>query len=102
MRNRLRMNPQNLNIIPIIGDGNCLFRSISCFVYGTEDLYARVRREIYNEVVLRSNNYPGLVLKLVQSMHINEYIPHMKENGFFGGELEISIAASIYNINIAT
>ena len=85
MRNRLRMNPQNLNIIPIIGDGNCLFRSISCFVYGTEDLYARVRREIYNEVVLRSNNYPGLVLKLVQSMHINEYIAPYERKWIFWG-----------------
>ena len=35
-------------------------------------------------------------------MHITDYINHIQNNGFFGGELEISIAASIYNISIAT
>ena len=42
----LNINPNNLRIVDVMGDGNCLYRSISSFVYGTEDLYHRVRLEI--------------------------------------------------------
>ena len=34
-------------------------------------------------------------------MRIKDYIDSIKNNGFYGGELEITIAASLYNINIA-
>lgn len=75
--------------------GNCIFRRISRFVYGTEDLYLRVRREIYNEALVRSNQYPDITLDSENGhIHIHEYINHMNDNGFFGGELEINIARS--------
>ena len=34
-------------------------------------------------------------------MRIKYYIDSIKNNGFYGGELEITIEASLYNINIA-
>ena len=33
--NRLNINPVNLRIFNPTGDGNCLFRSISRFIYGS-------------------------------------------------------------------
>ena len=35
-------------------------------------------------------------------MHIINYINHMQNEGFYEGELEISVAAELYNINIPT
>ena len=35
-------------------------------------------------------------------LSIREYIDNIKGKGIFGGELEISLASSIYNINIVT
>lgn len=35
-------------------------------------------------------------------MNIRKYINNINRNGFYGGELEIGIAANLYNINIAT
>ena len=34
-------------------------------------------------------------------MHILNYINYIQNDGFYGGELEISVAAELYNINIA-
>ena len=34
IRHRLNLNPINLNIYNPVGDCNCLFRSISRFIYG--------------------------------------------------------------------
>ena len=87
----------------MIGDGNCLYRCLSRFIFGTEDLYARVRQEIYEEAVRRRNNYPDITLDSeIGPLHINQYIDHIQEDKFYGGELEINIASSLYNINIAT
>ena len=33
-------------------------------------------------------------------MEINEYIDNILTDGLFGGDLEISIASTLYNINI--
>ena len=36
--------------IPVRGDGNCFFRSISVWLYGSENGYERVRRDIIQYV----------------------------------------------------
>ena len=99
----MNINPNDLLNEEIIGDGNCLFRSIARFVYGTENLHYKVRKEIYNEAWKRRRLYPEITLDTENGpLPINEHINHINQDGLFGGELEISIAASIYNINIAT
>ena len=49
------------------------------------------------------NNYPYVTLDSKNRLiNIRDYIHNINNLGRFGGELEISIAALIYNINIAT
>ena len=85
------------------GDGNCLYRCIARFIYGTEDLHLRVRDEIYQEALNRINHYPDITIETeLGPMHLHDYIHHINNPGFSGGELEISIASDIYNINIIT
>ena len=97
--NRLNINPLNLRIFNPIGDGNYLFRCISHFLYGSEDLYMYIRREIQ----LRMNSYQDITIDTENGLlHFRDYIPKIIWDGFYGGELEINIAANIYNINIAT
>ena len=64
----------------------------------------RVRREIYEAaLLLRINSYPDISIETeVGPLHVRDYVPKIIFIGFFGGELEISIASNIYNINIAT
>ena len=35
-------------------------------------------------------------------MNIRNYVNHIQSPGFYGGEIEISIAVDLYNINIVT
>ena len=35
-------------------------------------------------------------------LSIRDYINHINQLGFYGGEIEINIASDLYNINIAT
>ena len=57
VRQRLNINPNNININSIQGDGNCLFINISRFIYGTEDFHDHAR---YNDAVNRINTYPDI------------------------------------------
>ena len=85
----------------MVGDGNCLYRSIARFVYGNEDLHQRVRFEIYEEAMRRRDSYPDITLETESGpMNIREYDKNINTLGFYGGELEIGIASDIYNINI--
>ena len=61
IRRHFNINPTNIHIIEVIGDGNCLFSSFSKFVYGTEVLYPRIKQEIYQEERRRENNYPDIL-----------------------------------------
>lgn len=47
VRNHLNINPSNINLVDVIGDGNCLFSSIARFVFGDENMHERVRNEKY-------------------------------------------------------
>ena len=63
----------------------------------------RVRDEIYQEALNRINNYPDITIETeLGPMHLYDYIHHINNPGFYGGELEITIASDIYNINIVT
>ena len=68
-----------------------------------EDLHERVRNEIYNEALRRINDYPDIIIDTeLGPINIRNYVNHIQNSGFFGGEIEISIAVYLYNINIAT
>ena len=47
---------------------------ISRFIYGSEDLYMRVRREIYDAAQLRMNSYPDITIDTEKGpLHIRLY-----------------------------
>ena len=102
VKNFKNINPKNVNIIEIEGDGNCLFRSISQFLYGNQYMHKNIRMRIYNEALSRLNVIPNVIIETERGNYrIHEYIHTIKEDGNYGGDLELSIAYDIFNINIA-
>ncbi len=89
------ISPEDINIVDVLGDGSYLYRTLSLFLYDTEDLHLRIRNEIYNALLNRIDNLPEN-----GSIRIREYINNIQNPGFFGGELEISTTIELYNINI--
>lgn len=92
VRNHDDINSDIINIIDVQGDRNCLYWAIALFIFRTEDVHLRIRREIYEEAVRRSANYPDITLNSENGpMNILDYISNINNEGFYGGELEISI-----------
>ena len=61
------------------------------------------KNDIYNEALRWINDYPDITIDIeLGYTNIRNYFNHIQNSGFFGGEIEISIAVYLYNINIAT
>lgn len=87
--------------ITTIGDGNCLFRCFSVFLYNNQNSHLIVRKEVVAHIVI---NW------LIKKDHIigNEYYPnvlneidyqnYMCKNQVYGNEIEISSFAEKYNV----
>ena len=58
------INPNNVIIRDIIGDGNCLFRALFQYIYGNEYMYKNIRQSIYNEDINRINVIPNVIIEV--------------------------------------
>lgn len=90
------MAKENLNIneeieectvVPIVGDGACLFRALSYLMYGTQDRAMEVRSEIVRYVV---NDWSKFSIMTHVSNGDNygtpeEYFVNMMKNATYGG-----------------
>ena len=45
----------------VIGDGNCYFRCISKYLFGTEEFHSTIRKEVVNEIERHSGLYKELI-----------------------------------------
>jgi hypothetical protein len=50
-------NKENYSPCQIVGDGNCLFRSVSFSLYGTEDFHLELRARCMIELLLNHHKY---------------------------------------------
>ena len=99
----LKIKEDSLIIQKIFGDGNCLFRSISYFLTGTEAYHVFMRNLLYNYII---KNYEEIITEFPYVYHngspvnTDEYIPLIQDNGNFGGELECNLFTKVISINI--
>ena len=101
--NHRRINRDLVDIINVGDDGNCFYRAISYFLNNNENSYSSIREEIYQEALKNQRNNPQK-LEIIENnqLSVTQYIDHIRKDGIFAGDLEISTAKELYNINIAT
>ena len=99
----LRFNDDSLVSIDITGDGNCLYRSISYFLTGSQIYHLKIRKILYKYII---NNFESILADYPytnyngRTMKIEDYIPLIEKNREYGGELDYQILTKIFDINI--
>ncbi|KAH8831171.1 hypothetical protein DL96DRAFT_1705612 [Flagelloscypha sp. PMI_526] len=68
------------------GDGNCLFRALSDQIYGTESRHAPLRAAICDYIAANKEKYGPFV---EDERGIDVHLRCMRENGTYGGHLEL-------------
>nr|CAD7457748.1 unnamed protein product [Timema tahoe] len=86
-------------VIPIIGDGACLFRAISCLLYDTQVMAREVREQIVNHVVA---NWEEFVIMSHDSNEDNyssaaEYSIDMSRPFTYGSLCELEAAGQLFS-----
>lgn len=84
------------------GDGNCLFHSLGLAFNKSQD---NLRFEISNYLEKnRKLKLNGLTLEewlnMEKDMKLEDYVKIIRNNGVWGGNMEINIASRIYKVNI--
>ena len=84
----------------IIGDGNCLFRSCSLFIYNTQNYHLIVRASIVDYIVINwDNEYEFLIIGNEFYKNIISPITYyhvMIKDGIYVTDLELSAFSKLY------
>ncbi|KAL3665093.1 hypothetical protein V7S43_009726 [Phytophthora oleae] len=83
-------------VVSIAKDGNCLFRAISDQLYTNELFHQDIRRRLV-EFIQREEK---LFQPFIEDEQVADYCARMREDGGWGGHLELYAAARLFNIHI--
>jgi len=93
-------NTNNFEVIPIIGDGNCLFRAISYCLYGTEDRHTEIRSIIVDNVTKKWCAYKNFIIgnkSYGRSISkVTDYKRVMVANGQKAGHAELNSVGELF------
>ncbi|TFK27237.1 hypothetical protein FA15DRAFT_666530 [Coprinopsis marcescibilis] len=81
----------------ILGDGNCLFRALSDQLFGSPSKHAQLRQDICDFIVKHKSRYEPFV---EDERGLDVHIRCMRENGTYGGHLELSAFAHTVRRNV--
>ncbi|KAF8624060.1 hypothetical protein AX15_006074 [Amanita polypyramis BW_CC] len=86
-----------LYAVQTLGDGNCLFRALSDQYHGTDIKHAQVRQEVCDWIAMHKSRYAPFV---DDERGIEIHLRCMRENGTYGGHMELSAFAHLTRRNI--
>lgn len=88
-----------LHVVPIRGDGNCLFRSISYCIYGTQEKHYEIRKRVVERVVSDWLRYKDFIIGDTSYGKIKDardYRSLMSRDGQYAGHVEIHSASEVF------
>ena len=81
-----------------MGDGNCLFRSISFIINGHEDGHQHIRKLLAEFVHLN----PQIFRCLVWTGSVEDHVSDMRVDGIWGTQVELAAAATYFQVPLFT
>lgn len=91
---------ENRKIIPITGDGNCFFRSLSYFLFNTQEEHLQVRNEVAEFITNNTNLFHSLVISEDKNYTLMDHIKNMKKPMVWASQIEIQAAADLYGVPV--
>lgn len=87
---------KGLQIKPVIGDGNCLFRAISDQLYDDEKYHSNIRKYCLDYIELEENFFRNYVVQGAIASRFKDYISKKRKDGVWGDDIEIQALSEIY------
>lgn len=93
---RQALEDQQLTIIPMSGDGNCLFRSVAHQIYGDPSLHPLVREKCMDYMEVEADFFSQFIVGGKESFHL--YLRAKRMDACWGDDPEIEVVIVIYFI----
>ncbi|KAI9291010.1 cysteine proteinase [Neoconidiobolus thromboides FSU 785] len=91
------LNPLNLMLLDVLGDGNCLFRSLSDQLYGNVEQHREVRKETCDYLLENSKEFE---LFFSEEETFGDHLTRMRNEGTFGGNVELVAFARKFKVKV--
>ena len=91
---------QNRKIVRIVGDGNCFFRSLSFFLFNTQQEHLRVRKEIVEFITANTKLFDILVISADNNYTLTTHLENVRKPMVWASQVEIQAAADLYGVPI--
>lgn len=82
-------------LVPVLGDGNCLFRSVSHQIYKTDQYHDLIRQSVMDYMELHADFYSSFIEGGLEQFPF--YINAKRMNACWGDDPEIQAICEIYN-----
>ncbi|KAJ1300810.1 hypothetical protein OPQ81_002450 [Rhizoctonia solani] len=92
-----QLRSMGLYAAPTLGDGNCLFRALSDQIYGTPNEHLALRKEICTFMEAHKERFEAFV---DDDRSWEQHISAMRNNGTYGGHLELTAFAQLKVVNV--
>ncbi|KAG8759424.1 hypothetical protein FRC11_001979 [Ceratobasidium sp. 423] len=92
-----QLRSMGLYAAPTLGDGNCLFRALSDQIYGTPNEHLVLRKEICTFMATHKERFEAFV---DDDRSWDQHISAMRNNGTYGGHLELTAFAQLKSVNV--
>lgn len=87
-------------VIPIRGDGNCLFRSISYIVFGGQERHREIRLCVVDRIVQNWSRYKDFIIGDTSygyhMVNANDYRKLMSSDGEYAGHVELHAVSELF------
>ena len=91
---------QNRKIQPILGDGNCFFRSLSFYFFNTQEEHLRVRKEIVEFISDNVHLFQPLVISEERNYTLADHLESARKPMVWASQVEIQAAVDLYGVPI--
>lgn len=94
-RYKKALEDQRLTLVPVSGDGNCLFRSVAHQIYGDENLHNIVRQKCMDYMESEIDFFSQFIIGGREAFHL--YVQAKRMNACWGDDPEIEAICEMYN-----
>ena len=86
--------------VPIVGDGNCLFRAVSMFLFRTENCHRLIRGSVVQFMRSKPHLFASFVENNTFSQHLSNMSKSLGTRESWGSHIEIFAIATMLNTDI--
>ena len=93
---------QSFTLCPVIGDGNCLYRSLSHIIFGTETLYDQLKQNM----IFKFRDCPEHILNVINmsgitcEQDLGEHLDQVTFENEWGTHVELTILGALDKIDV--